>query len=232
MVAISVLPISVSFKINHYIKKPLAEIKKSLGIYTVYCIINSITPNYFLKSLKMEDAYKKIITECGEDLSRPGLVDTPKRAAKAMKFLTRGYDQDLDTVINNALFPSNSREMVIVKDIELYSMCEHHLLPFIGKAHVAYIPNGKVLGLSKIARIVDMFARRMQIQEQLTTEIAETIREVTGAEGVGVIIEAKHMCMMMRGVEKQNSSMKTSAMLGNFRSNQATRTEFLSLVSN
>ena len=179
----------------------------------------------------MEEAYKKIIQECGEDLSRPGLLDTPKRAAKAMKFLTQGYGQDLDTVINNALFPSDSREMVIVKDIELYSMCEHHLLPFIGKAHVAYIPNGKVLGLSKVARIVDMFARRLQIQEQLTTEIAETIRTVTNAEGVGVVIEAKHMCMMMRGVQKQNSSMKTSSMLGIFRSNQSTRAEFLSLVS-
>ena len=179
----------------------------------------------------MEDAYKKIITECGEDLNRPGLLDTPKCAAKAMKFLTRGYEQNLDDVINNALFPSDSREMVIVKDIELYSMCEHHLLPFIGKAHVAYIPEGKVIGLSKIARIVDMYARRLQIQEQLTLEIAETIRSVTGAEGVGVIIEAKHMCMMMRGVEKQNSSMKTSSMLGTFRKNPTTRAEFLSLVS-
>ncbi len=179
----------------------------------------------------MEDAYKKIITDCGEDLNRPGLVDTPKRAAKAMKFLTRGYGQNLDDVINNALFPSDSREMVIVKDIELYSMCEHHLLPFIGKAHVAYIPEGKVIGLSKIARIVDMYARRLQIQENLTLEIAETIRSVTGAEGVGVIIEAKHMCMMMRGVEKQNSSMKTSSMLGTFRNNPTTRAEFLSLVS-
>ena len=178
----------------------------------------------------MEDAYKTIIESCGEDLSRPGLVDTPRRAAKAMQFLTRGYNQSLEEVINNALFPSDSREMVIVKDIELYSMCEHHLLPFIGKAHVAYIPSGTVLGLSKIARIVDMFARRLQIQEQLTMEIAETIREVTGAEGVGVVIEAKHMCMMMRGVEKQNSVMKTSAMLGIFRSNQSTRAEFLSLV--
>jgi len=180
----------------------------------------------------MEDAYKTIIKACGEDLNRPGLVDTPQRAAKAMAFLTRGYQQELDDVINNALFPSDSREMVIVKDIELYSMCEHHLLPFIGKAHVAYIPEGKVLGLSKIARIVDMYARRMQIQEQLTTEIAETVRSVTGAEGVGVIIEAKHMCMMMRGVEKQNSSMKTSSMLGTFRKNSTTRAEFLSLVSN
>ena len=180
----------------------------------------------------MEEAYKKIIKECGEDLNRPGLLDTPKRAAKAMAFLTRGYSQNLDDVINNALFPSDSREMVIVKDIELYSMCEHHLLPFIGKAHVAYIPDGKVLGLSKIARIVDMYARRLQIQEQLTTDIAETVRTVTGAEGVGVIIEAKHMCMMMRGVEKQNSSMKTSSMLGTFRNNPTTRAEFLSLVSN
>jgi GTP cyclohydrolase I len=180
----------------------------------------------------MEDAYKKIIQECGENLDRPGLLDTPKRAAKAMAFLTRGYGQNLEDVINNALFPSDSREMVIVKDIELYSMCEHHLLPFIGRAHVAYIPEGKVLGLSKIARVVDMYARRLQIQEQLTTEIAETIQEVTGAEGVGVIIEAKHMCMMMRGVEKQNSSMKTSSMLGTFRNNPTTRAEFLSLVSN
>jgi GTP cyclohydrolase I len=180
----------------------------------------------------MEEAYKTIIKECGEDLNRPGLLDTPKRAAKAMAFLTRGYSQNLDDVINNALFPSDSREMVIVKDIELYSMCEHHLLPFIGKAHVAYIPDGKVLGLSKIARIVDMYARRLQIQEQLTTEIAETVRTVTGAEGVGVIIQAKHMCMMMRGVEKQNSSMKTSSMLGTFRNNPTTRAEFLSLVSN
>lgn len=184
------------------------------------------------KEKNMEDAYKTIIRECGENLDRPGLIDTPRRAAKAMTFLTRGYGQNLEDVINNALFPSDSREMVIVKDIELYSMCEHHLLPFIGKAHVAYIPEGKVLGLSKIARIVDMYARRMQIQEQLTTEIAETIQEVTGAEGVGVIIEAKHMCMMMRGVEKQNSSMKTSSMLGTFRNNPTTRAEFLSLVSN
>ena len=179
----------------------------------------------------MEDAYRTIIEACGEDLNRAGLKDTPKRAAKAMQFLTQGYDQDLDTVINNALFPSDSREMVIVKDIELYSMCEHHLLPFIGKCHVAYIPKGKVLGLSKVARIVDMYARRFQIQEQLTTEIADTIKSVTDAEGVGVIIEAKHMCMMMRGVEKQNSSMKTSAMLGIFRTNQPTRNEFLSLIS-
>jgi GTP cyclohydrolase IA len=178
----------------------------------------------------MKEHFASIISAIGEDLSRPGLADTPARAAKAFQFLTRGYQQKLDDVVNDALFPSDSDEMIIVKDIELYSMCEHHLLPFIGRAHVAYIPTGKVLGLSKIARIVDMFARRLQIQEQLTLQIAETVKSVTGAEGVGVIVEAKHMCMMMRGVEKQNSLMKTSAMLGSFRDNPATRTEFLSLV--
>ena len=180
---------------------------------------------------QMKDAYAAIIDAIGEDLSRPGLVDTPERAAKAFEFLTEGYHQDLSEVINEALFPSDSSEMVIVKDIELYSLCEHHLLPFVGKCHVAYIPNGKVLGLSKVARVVDMFARRLQIQENLATQIATTIEQVTGALGVGVIIEAKHMCMMMRGVEKQNSTMKTSAMLGVFRSAQATRSEFLSLIS-
>jgi GTP cyclohydrolase I len=178
----------------------------------------------------MKEQYKNILQAIGEDLNRPGLQDTPQRAAKAMEFLTKGYQEDIDTVVNGALFPSESSEMIIVKDIELYSMCEHHILPFIGKAHVAYIPTGKVIGLSKIARIVDMFARRLQIQEQLTVQIAETILSVTEAEGVGVIIEAKHMCMMMRGVEKQNSSMKTSSMLGSFRTNQATRNEFLTLI--
>ena len=178
----------------------------------------------------MREHFASIITGSGEDLNRPGLLDTPDRAAKAFQFLTRGYNQTLDEVVNGALFPSDSEEMIMVKDIELYSLCEHHLLPFIGKAHVAYIPTGKVLGLSKIARIVDMFARRLQIQEQLTIQIAESIQQITGASGVGVIIEAKHMCMMMRGVEKQNSSMKTSAMLGSFRTNQATRNEFLSLL--
>ncbi|UTF61002.1 GTP cyclohydrolase I FolE [Gilvimarinus sp. DA14] len=178
----------------------------------------------------MQEHFAKIIEGIGEDLERPGLIDTPKRAAKAFQFLTKGYHQSLEEVVNGALFPSDSSEMIMVKDIELYSMCEHHMLPFIGKAHVAYIPTGHVLGLSKIARIVDMYARRLQIQEQLTLQIAESIQSITGASGVGVIIEAKHMCMMMRGVEKQNSSMKTSAMLGSFRSNQATRTEFLSLL--
>lgn len=178
----------------------------------------------------MEKEFASIIEQLGEDVSRPGLVDTPKRAAKAMKFLTRGYQQSLDEVINGAMFPTENSEMVIVKDIELYSMCEHHMLPFIGKCHVGYIPNGQVIGLSKIARIVDMYARRLQIQENMTKEVADAIMQATGAAGVGVVIEAKHMCMMMRGVEKQNSSMKTSMMLGIFRSNQSTRTEFLSLI--
>jgi GTP cyclohydrolase I len=178
----------------------------------------------------MQEHYQAILRAVGEDLTRPGLLDTPARAAKAMQFLTRGYEQKLEDVVNGALFPSDSSEMIIVKDIELYSLCEHHMLPFIGRAHVAYIPTGQVLGLSKIARIVDMFARRLQIQEQLTVQIAQSIQDITGAEGVGVIIEAKHMCMMMRGVEKQNSSMKTSSMLGVFRENAATRAEFLSLI--
>jgi GTP cyclohydrolase IA len=182
--------------------------------------------------MTMENSYRDIISAIGEDPSRPGLQDTPKRAAKAMEFLMRGYRQNIDEVINGALFPSSSDEMVIVKNIELYSMCEHHMLPFIGKCHVAYIPKGKVIGLSKIARVVDIFARRMQIQENLTKEIAETIIKVTGGSGAGVIIEAQHMCMMMRGVEKQNSVMTTSCMLGAFRNSQSTRNEFLSLISN
>ncbi|MEH6626231.1 MAG: GTP cyclohydrolase I FolE [Motiliproteus sp.] len=179
----------------------------------------------------MKEAFASIIEAVGEDLQREGLRDTPERAAKAFQYLTRGYQQTLDEVVNNALFESDNSEMVIVKDIELYSMCEHHMLPFVGKCHVAYIPSGKVLGLSKIARIVDMYARRLQIQENMTKQIADSIMEVTGAAGVGVIIEAQHMCMMMRGVEKQNGVMKTSMMLGLFRSNASTRAEFLSLVS-
>jgi GTP cyclohydrolase I len=180
---------------------------------------------------ELENAYREIIETLGEDLNRPGLKDTPGRAAKAMKFLTKGYDQDIDKIINDALFPTSSNEMVIVKNIELYSLCEHHLLPFIGKCHVAYLPNGKVIGLSKVARIVDVFARRLQIQEHLTQQIAETIQDKTGALGVGVIIESQHMCMMMRGVEKQNSVMTTSCMLGALRDKQSTRTEFLSLIN-
>jgi GTP cyclohydrolase I len=179
----------------------------------------------------MEKAFAKIIENIGEDLNREGLLDTPKRAAKAMTYLTQGYTQSLDVVVNNALFPSDNSEMVVVKDIEFYSLCEHHMLPFIGKAHVAYIPQGKVIGLSKLARIVDMFARRLQIQENMTKQIAEAIMQVTDAEGVGVVIEAEHMCMKMRGVEKQNSTMKTSMLLGSFRGRPATRAEFFSLVS-
>lgn len=178
----------------------------------------------------MEEHWAKIIEAIGEDLNRPGLKDTPKRAAKAFEFLTRGYEQSVDAVVNDALFPSDSSEMIIVQDVELYSLCEHHLLPFIGKCHVAYIPTGKVLGLSKVARIVDLYARRLQIQEALTSQIAETIMAVTEAEGVGVIIEAQHMCMMMRGVEKQNSTMVTSSVLGVFRDSLATREEFFSLI--
>ena len=178
----------------------------------------------------MKEAFASIISAIGENLDRPGLSDTPERAAKAFEFLTRGYHQSIDEVVNGALFPSDSNEMVIVQDIELYSLCEHHLLPFIGKCHVAYLPTGKVIGLSKIARLVDMYARRLQIQESLTAEIANSLMEVTDAAGVAVIIEAEHMCMKMRGVEKQNSVMKTSAMLGAFRNNQSTRNEFLSLL--
>lgn len=178
----------------------------------------------------MEKHFARIISALGEDIEREGLRDTPKRAAKAWKFLTQGYQQKLPDIINNAIFTSDTDEMVIVKDIELYSLCEHHLLPFIGKCHVAYLPQGKVIGLSKIARIVDYFARRLQIQEKLTKQIAECVMEATGASGAGVILEAKHLCMMMRGVEKQNSVMTTSVMLGTFRQDARTRTEFLTLV--
>jgi GTP cyclohydrolase I len=178
----------------------------------------------------MEQAFLDIIKATGEDPDREGLVDTPRRAAKAMQFLTQGYNMDIDEVINNAMFPSETDEIIIVKDIELYSMCEHHLLPFIGKCHVAYLPKGQVIGLSKIARIVDVFARRLQIQENLTSQIANCILDKTNAAGAAVIIEAKHMCMMMRGVEKQNSTMTTSCMLGAFRNSPSTRNEFLSLI--
>ena len=164
----------------------------------------------------MEQAFRTILEQVGEDPEREGLLDTPSRAAKAMEFLTKGYGETLESLVNEALFASDTSEMILVQDIELYSMCEHHMLPFIGKCHVAYLPTGRVLGLSKVARIVDMYARRLQIQENLTKQIAEAIHSVTGAAGVGVIIEAQHMCMMMRGVEKQNSMMKTSMMLGQF----------------
>ena len=178
----------------------------------------------------LTESYRNAIVAIGEDPEREGLLDTPKRAAKALEFLTSGYRQDLETVVNGAVFESENDEMVVVRDVELYSMCEHHMLPFTGRCHIGYLPNGKVLGLSKFARIADMFARRLQIQENLTREIALAIQEVTGARGVGVVIEARHFCMMMRGVEKQNSTMASSVMLGDFREHQATRSEFLRLI--
>lgn len=178
----------------------------------------------------MEKHYRDIITACGEDVNREGLLKTPERAARAMEYLTAGYKMNLEDVVNSAVFTTESEEMIIVKDIELYSMCEHHLLPFFGKCHVGYIPDGKVIGLSKIARIVDVFSRRLQIQEELTCQIARAVEESIGALGVGVVIQAQHLCMMMRGVEKQNSKMLTSTMLGSFRRDDRTRNEFMSLV--
>ncbi|KAF2392819.1 GTP cyclohydrolase I FolE [Pseudomonas sp. NPDC087342] len=178
----------------------------------------------------LSQSYREILIGLGENPDREGLQDTPMRAAKAMQYLCHGYEQSVEEIVNGALFSSDTDEMIIVADIELYSLCEHHMLPFIGKAHVAYIPTGKVLGLSKIARLVDMFARRLQIQENLTRQIAEAVQTVTDAAGVAVVIEAKHMCMMMRGVEKQNSTMNTSVMLGAFRESSNTRQEFLQLI--
>jgi len=178
----------------------------------------------------MNELFRQLLTDLGENPEREGLRDTPGRAAESMRYLTKGYQEDLDDIINNALFESEMSEMVIVKDIEMYSLCEHHLLPFFGECHVGYIPNGSVIGLSKIARIVDFYARRLQIQERLTSEIAGCIEKITGARGVAVVIEAKHLCMMMRGVEKQNSLMTTSVMLGDMRNNPSSRMEFLNLV--
>jgi len=175
-------------------------------------------------------AYRQLLESVGEDADREGLRRTPDRAARAFEFLTQGYRQDLDEIINDAVFESEASEIILVKDIELYSMCEHHLLPFIGRAHVAYIPNGKVIGLSKVARIVDVYARRLQIQENLTTQIAESLMNCLEPSGVAVVVEAKHLCMMMRGVEKQNSVMKTSCLLGTFKDDARTRSEFLSLL--
>ena len=178
----------------------------------------------------MEGHFREIITLLGEDVQREGLVRTPERAAEAFHFLTRGYRQSIDDLIGGAVFTSDTDEMVIVRNIEMYSLCEHHMLPFIGKCHVAYLPDGRVLGLSKIARIVDLFARRLQIQEVLTKQIAECVQDAIQGKGVGVVVEAQHMCMMMRGVEKQNSVMTTSCMLGNFRTQPQTRNEFLGLI--
>jgi GTP cyclohydrolase IA len=180
--------------------------------------------------MEMQEAVRALLAGMGEDPSREGLEKTPDRVAKALRFLTSGYSQDPKALINEALFTVTYDEMVIIKDIDVFSMCEHHLLPFYGKAHVAYIPNGKVVGLSKIPRLVDMFARRLQVQERLTTQIAETIQETIRPRGVGVVVEAMHFCMIMRGVEKQNSVAVTSCMLGGFRDRQPTREEFLSLI--
>lgn len=174
--------------------------------------------------------YHDLLIKIGEDPQREGLVDTPERAAKAMDFLTSGYQTKLETVVNNAIFESDNDEMVTIRGIEFYSLCEHHILPFMGHCHIGYIPSGKVLGLSKFARIVEMFSRRVQIQENLTKQIADAVTEVTQCRGVGVVIDAKHMCMMMRGVQKQDSSMRTSIMQGQFRKSQATRDEFLRMV--
>ncbi len=184
-----------------------------------------------MQNTVMEDLFSRLITEIGEDVGREGLVDTPKRAASAFQFLNNGYQRNLEDVLNKAIFEADTEDMVIVKDIELYSLCEHHLLPFIGKCHVAYLPQGKVIGLSKVARIVDMYARRLQIQERLTNQIATALQTAINPAGVAVVIEAKHLCMMMRGVEKQNSVMTTSSMLGLFRKQISTRSEFLDLIN-
>jgi GTP cyclohydrolase IA len=178
----------------------------------------------------MQELIRRLLAELGEDPDREGLIDTPKRVAKALKFLTSGYDADVDKVLNDALFTVDYSEMVIVKDIDFYSLCEHHLLPFFGKCHVAYIPTNRVIGLSKIPRLVDVFSRRLQVQERLTNQIAETIRDKVAPLGVAVVMEATHLCMSMRGVEKQNSVALTSAMLGVFRDKARTRMEFLELI--
>ena len=181
-------------------------------------------------SLTTQELYRELLVRVGEDPTRDGLLDTPERIEKSMAYLTRGYDQSATEILRGALFDVDYDEMVIVKDVEFFSMCEHHLLPFFGKAHIAYVPNGKVIGLSKIPRLVDVFARRLQVQERLTTEIADAISDAINPQGVGVILEAQHLCMMMRGVEKQHSATVTSAMRGVFKTQLQTRNEFLSLV--
>lgn len=182
-----------------------------------------------LKDVATEDLYRELLLRIGEDPNRDGLVRTPARVEKALAYLTKGYKEDPHEILHGALFDVDYDEMVIVKDVEMYSLCEHHMLPFFGKVHVAYIPNGKVIGLSKIARLVEVFARRLQVQERMTRQIADAIQEAIAPQGVGVVIEARHLCMMMRGIEKQNSSTVTSAMVGCFQKKE-TRTEFLSLV--
>ena len=178
----------------------------------------------------MQQQIHDILVEMGEDPSREGLLDTPKRVEKSLRFLTRGYGQTLEEVVNGALFEAESDDMVIVRDIEFFSLCEHHMLPFFGKCHVGYIPKGKIIGVSKVARIVDMFARRLQVQERLTKQVSEALMKILGAEGVGVVVEAQHLCMQMRGVEKQHSVMTTSSMVGSFLRELATRNEFTRLI--
>jgi GTP cyclohydrolase I len=192
--------------------------------------MKSTTEPNTLISATYEDLVREMIVRLGEDPDREGLSRTPVRVHKAMQFLVKGYKDDPEALLRKALFTVNYDEMVIVKDIEMFSLCEHHLLPFFGKVHVAYIPNGKVIGLSKIPRLIEIFSRRLQIQERLTTQIAEAIQNTIEPQGVGVVIEARHLCMMMRGVEKQHSSAVTSSMLGCFRNEEETRTEFLSLI--
>ncbi|MBR0055993.1 MAG: GTP cyclohydrolase I FolE [Kiritimatiellae bacterium] len=179
---------------------------------------------------KIAPLVRELLAAIGEDPSREGLAKTPERVAKALEFLTSGYGKSLTREINGAVFETGSNDMAIVRDIEVYSLCEHHMLPFFGRCHIGYVASGKVLGVSKLARIMDVFARRLQIQERLTRQIAEAVRDATGAEGVGVVMECRHLCMMMRGVEKQNSVMTTSAVLGSFRRNAATRAEFMNLL--
>jgi len=184
-----------------------------------------------LKTTTIEEAVREILKTVGEDPLREGLLQTPRRVAESLQFLTSGYGRDIRSVLNGAIFSEKYSEMVIVKDIDFFSLCEHHLLPFYGKAHVAYIPNGKILGLSKLPRLVEVFSRRLQVQERLTQQIADTLFEALEPAGVGVVVEARHLCMIMRGVEKQNSAATTSAMLGSFREDDRTRNEFLNLVS-
>ena len=183
-----------------------------------------------MENTKIKDLTKQLLKEIGEDPSREGLLKTPSRVSKAWSFFSGGYNQDLDKIINNAVFNEDATDMVVVRDVEFFSLCEHHLIPFFGRAHVAYLPNGKVVGLSKIPRIIDMFSRRLQVQERLTRQIAETLKEILDPIGVAVIMEGQHMCMQMRGVEKQNSLTTTSSMLGKFRESDRTRAEFLSII--
>ena len=192
--------------------------------------MKSTTESNTLTSATYEQLVREMLVRLGEDPDREGLTRTPERVEKAMRFLVKGYKDDPEALLRQALFTVGYDEMVIVKDVEMFSLCEHHLLPFFGKVHVAYIPNGKVIGLSKIPRLIEIFSRRLQIQERLTTQIAEAIQSAIEPQGVGVVIEARHLCMMMRGVEKQHSSAVTSSMLGSFRSEEETRTEFLSLI--